>query len=189
MMVPMNTKISQIPFKLNDGQSTTLSDFGDKVIMVVNVASECGLTPQYTGLEKIYEKYQDQGFLVVGFPANEFGAQEPGTNEEIHQFCQMKFGVKFPLAQKIVVKGEGQHVLYELLTEEKPLARMKPGGKLEPYLREHGLLGGKAGDIMWNFEKFLLDKNGNVIERFAPDIAPEDPMVINAIEMALAKKI
>jgi glutathione peroxidase len=181
----MDSKVSQIPFELNNGKSTTLSDFGDKVIMVVNVASECGLTHQYEGLEKIYEKYKDQGFLIVGFPSNEFGAQEPGTNEDIHKFCQTNYGIKFPLAKKIVVKGEGQHVLYEILTKEKAVSTKKPGGTLEANLSKHGLLGGKTGDIMWNFEKFLIDKNGNIIERFAPDIAPEDTMVINAIELAL----
>ena len=183
----MESKISQIEFKLADGKATSLSDFGDKVIMVVNVASKCGLTPQYTGLESIYEKYQDKGFMVIGFPANEFAEQEPGTNEEIQKFCTMNFGIKFPIAEKVVVKGEGQHPLFELLTEEKPLATMKVGGTLEGYLREHGLYNGKAGEIMWNFEKFLIDKKGNVIERFAPDIEPGDSVVTEAIEAALKK--
>lgn len=187
-MVIMDSKISQIPFELNNGKTVTLSDFGEKVVMVVNVASKCGLTPQYEGLEKIYKKYQDKGFVVIGFPANEFGAQEPGTNEEIKDFCQTNYGVKFPLAKKVVVKGEGQHPLFELLTQEKPIAKMKPGGTLEVKLRERGLLGGKVGDIMWNFEKFLLDKKGEVLERFAPDIAPEDDEVVNAIENALTKR-
>lgn len=181
----MDSKVSQIEFNLANGKSTTLSEYGDKVIMVVNVASKCGLTPQYEGLERIYEKYQDKGFMVIGFPANEFAGQEPGTNEEIQQFCQGTFGVKFPVAAKLVVKGEGQHPLFQLLTEEKPVATMKPGGTLEARLREKGLLGGKAGDIMWNFEKFLLNRKGEVVERFAPDIAPEDKEVISAIESAL----
>ncbi|MBC7428013.1 MAG: glutathione peroxidase [Bacteriovorax sp.] len=184
----MDSKIAQIEFKDASGNSKTLSDYGDdKVIMVVNVASKCGLTPQYAGLEKIYEKYQDQGFIIVGFPANEFAGQEPGTNAEIQEFCQINYGLKFPVAQKVIVKGEGQHPLFELLTEEKPVATMRPGGVLEAKLREKGLITGKAGDIMWNFEKFLLDKQGNVVERFAPDIVPEDPMVIHAIESALRK--
>ena len=181
----MESKVSQIEFNLADGKSTTLSDFGNKVIMVVNVASKCGLTPQYEGLEKIYELYKDKGFMVIGFPANEFAAQEPGSNDEIQKFCQTTYGVKFPVAQKIVVKGQGQHPLYELLTEEKPMATMKQGGVLEAKLREKGLMTGKAGDLMWNFEKFLIDKNGRVIERFAPDITPEDPIVTTAIEHAL----
>ncbi len=181
----MDSKVSQIEFDLANGKPTTLSAFNAKAIMVVNVASKCGLTPQYEGLVKIYEKYKGQGFLVVGFPANEFAAQEPGTNEEIQQFCTGHYGVKFPVAAKLVVKGEGQHPLFELLTEEKPVATMKVGGTLEAKLREHGLLNGKAGDIMWNFEKFLLDGKGNVVGRFAPDITPEDPAILHAIENAL----
>jgi glutathione peroxidase len=187
MVVKMDSKISQIPFELNDGKTITLSDYGDKVVMIVNVASECGLTPQYEGLEKIYETYKDKGFVVVGFPANEFGAQEPGTNEEIKEFCTMKFGVKFPLAKKVVVKGDGQHDLFDLLTEEKPLATKKDNS-FEDKLKGYGVVREKSADILWNFEKFLLDRNGNVAERFAPDITPEDPMVIEAIEIALNKK-
>lgn len=181
----MDSKISQIEFKMADGKTTTLSAFDAKAIMVVNVASKCGLTPQYEGLETLYEKYKDKGFLVVGFPANEFAGQEPGTDEEIQKFCVSSFGVKFPVAAKLVVKGEGQHPLFELLTEEKPVATMKVGGTLEAKLREHGLLNGKPGDIMWNFEKFLLDKNGNVVNRFAPDITPDDPAIAHAIESVL----
>jgi glutathione peroxidase len=181
----METKLSQIEFNLADGKAITLSDYANKVIMLVNVASKCGLTPQYEGLEKIYEKYQDRGFLIIGFPANEFAAQEPGTNAEIQEFCQLNYGVKFPIAEKIIVKGEGQHPIYDILTEEKPIAIKNPDSGLENKLKEHGLLSGKAGDVMWNFEKFLIGKDGNIIERFAPDVAPEDPMVINAIENAL----
>lgn len=181
----METKLSQIEFNLANGKPTTLSDYGDKVIMLVNVASKCGLTPQYEGLEKIYEKYQDRGFLVIGFPANEFAAQEPGTNAEIQEFCQLNYGVKFPIAEKIIVKGEGLHPLYEILTEEKPVATKNADSGLENKLREHGLLSGKAGDVMWNFEKFLIGKDGNILERFAPDVTPEDPMVTHAIEKAL----
>lgn len=181
----MESKLSQIEFNLANGKPTTLSDYGDKVIMLVNVASKCGLTPQYEGLEKIYEKYQDKGFLVIGFPANEFAAQEPGTNAEIQEFCKMNYGVKFPIAEKIVVKGEGQHPLYEVLVEEKPMSVKNADSGLEAKLKNHGLLSGKEGDVMWNFEKFLIGKDGNIVERFAPDVTPEDPMVIKAIENAL----
>lgn len=180
----METKLTQIEFPLHNGKHTTLSDFGNKVMLVVNVASKCGLTPQYTGLENLYEKYHEKGFVVVGFPANEFAGQEPGTNEEIQQFCQMNYGVKFPVMGKIVVKGEGQHPLYKLLTEEKPVAKKKDSG-FEEKLKSHGLLSGKPGEISWNFEKFLIGKNGEILERFAPDIAPEDPMITQAIEHAL----
>ena len=124
--------------------------------------------------------------MVLGFPANEFGAQEPGTNAEIQQFCQMTFGVKFPMFQKIVVKGEGQHPLYKALTEAQPQARKNPDSKLEGKLREHGLLAGKPSDIMWNFEKFLIGRDGQVIARFAPDVSPEDPALLHVIDEALS---
>lgn len=183
----MESKLSQIAFNLNGGKSATLSDYDDKVIMLVNVASQCGLTPQYEGLERIYEKYQEKGFLIIGFPANEFAAQEPGSNSEIQEFCKLNYGVKFPIAEKIIVKGDSMHPLYQILTEEKPIAAKNTDSALEGKLNEHGLLSGKAGDIMWNFEKFLIGKDGNIIERFAPDVPPEDPMIVKAIEAALNK--
>ncbi len=180
----MKTKLSQIEFALHNGKHTTLSDFGDKVTLIVNVASKCGLTPQYEGLEKIYQNYHEQGFLVLGFPANEFAGQEPGTNEEIQQFCQSTFGVKFPIMGKIIVKGEGQHPLFKILTEEKPLATKKDDSFAKK-LSDYGIPAGKPGEILWNFEKFLINRQGDVIERFAPDINPEDPIITNAIETAL----
>lgn len=162
-----------------------LSDYSGKVLLIVNVASQCGLTPQYEGLEKLYEKYKDKGFLVLAFPANEFGAQEPGTNAEIQSFCQTNYGIKFPVFEKIVVKGEGQHPLYKHLTTVKPKAVKNADSTLEAKLEKHGLLSGKPGDIMWNFEKFLIGKDGNVIERFAPDVKPDDEILIKAIENSL----
>lgn len=182
----METKLTQIDFKLYNGHTTTLSDFGDKVMLVVNVASQCGLTPQYEGLEKIYQKYHQQGFLVIGFPSNEFAGQEPGTDAEIQTFCQSHYGVKFPVMGKIVVKGPQQHPLYKLLTEEKPIATKKTNSVLEPKLKEKGLFSGKPGEIMWNFEKFLINRHGEVVERFAPDITPEDPIITKAIERELS---
>lgn len=181
------SSISQIPFKTADGQTTSLKNFEGKVLLLVNVASKCGLTPQYEGLEKIYEKYQDQGFSVLAFPANEFGAQEPGSNAEIQEFCRMSFGVKFPVLEKIVVKGEGQHPLYKTLTSENPVAIKKTGGTLEKYLGDHGLLSDKSEDIMWNFEKFLVNKKGDVVARFAPDMEPGSKEVIQAIESEISK--
>lgn len=182
----METKVTQIDFNLYNGHTTTLSDFGDKVMLIVNVASKCGLTPQYEGLEKIYQKYHEQGFLVIGFPSNEFAGQEPGTNEEIQAFCTGHYGVKFPVMGKIVVKGPGQHPLFKLLTEEKPIATKKTDSVLESRLTEKGLLTGKPGDIMWNFEKFLINRRGEIVDRFAPDIAPEDPIITKAIERELS---
>ncbi|MES3038676.1 MAG: glutathione peroxidase [Bdellovibrionota bacterium] len=182
----MPTNITEIPVKKIDGTQTSLADYKGKVMLVVNVASKCGLTPQYDGLEKIYENYSEKGLVVLGFPANEFLGQEPGTNEEIQDFCRSNFGVKFPMFQKIVVKGEGQHPLYKALTEVKPEAKTKPGGTLVAKLKEKGLINGNKNDIMWNFEKFLINRKGEVVERFAPDVTPDDPMVIQAIEKELA---
>ena len=181
----MNSKLNEIPFETIKGEKTTLKDYSGKLKLVVNVASKCGLTPQYEGLEALYQKYKDQGFVVLAFPANEFGNQEPGTNEEIQKFCKLNYGVTFPVFKKIVVKGEGQHPLYEALTAAKPEAVKKPGGKLEAKLKEHGMLSGKPSDIMWNFEKFLIGPEGEVIERFAPDVAPQDEILVKAIEKNL----
>lgn len=169
-----------------DGKPATLADYKGKVLLVVNVASKCGLTPQYEGLEKLYTQYKDKGLSVLGFPSNEFAGQEPGSSSEIQEFCTMNFGIKFPMFEKIVVKGEGQHPLYQYLTETKPEATLKPDGKLMTILQEKGLLSGKANDIKWNFEKFLIDREGKVIERFSPDIEPMDPVIIKAIDKALS---
>jgi glutathione peroxidase len=174
-------------FKVNQisGKEISLNEYKGKVLLLVNVASKCGLTPQYEGLEKLYKQFKEQGLVVLGFPANEFLAQEPGTNEDIQQFCTTNFGVDFPMFQKIVVKGKGQHPLYHFLTETKPEATLKEGGTLLPRLKEKGLLTGKANDIKWNFEKFLINKNGEIRERFSPDIDPMDPAIIKAVENAL----
>jgi len=151
-----------------DGKPVDLSKYQGKVVLMVNVASKCGLTPQYTGLEKLHEKYADKGLAILGFPANEFAGQEPGSDVEISEFCTTKFGVKFDMFSKVVVKGEGQCPLYKFLTSEETDPKF-------------------AGDIKWNFEKFLVDRNGNVINRFAPKVTPESPEVVQAIEAALAK--
>ncbi len=173
--------LSDISVKRIDGSPTTLGAYKGKVLLVVNVASECGLTPQYDGLEKLYEKYSKQGLEVLGFPANEFGAQEPGTNKEIHEFCKTKFGVKFPMFEKIVVKGQGIHPLYEKLIAEGPRVKTVPGSKLEAKAEATP---GKQ-DIHWNFEKFLVSRNGKVVGRFSPDMKPDDPTLVKAIETEL----
>lgn len=149
-----------------DGKPVDLSRYQGKVVMIVNVASRCGLTKQYTNLEKLYGQYKDKGFVVLGFPANEFGAQEPGTNEEIKTFCTSKYNVSFPMFSKVVVKGEGQAPLYKYLTTSS-----------QP-----------AGDIEWNFAKFLINKNGEIVARFKPQAEPTAPEVIAAIEKELAAK-
>ncbi len=148
-----------------DGKAMPLSDFKGKVVLVVNVASKCGFTPQYTALEATYEKYKAQGFVIVGFPANNFGAQEPGTNEEIKTFCTRKYSVTFPMYSKVSVKGDDQTPLYQYLTKDTPA--------------------GINGDIKWNFTKFLVDRNGKVVERFESKITPDSPEVTSAIEKQL----
>jgi len=154
-------------FTLNsiDGKPAPLADYKGKVVLIVNVASQCGYTPQYSALEAIYEKYKDQGFVILGFPANNFGAQEPGTNEEIKTFCSRKYSVTFPMYAKISVKGADQAPLYAYLTKDT-------GPQL-------------AGDIKWNFTKFLVDRNGTVVQRFEPAVTPDSKEVTSAIEKQL----
>src|ERR1700723_151189 len=150
-----------------DGKPLPLANFKGKVVLVVNVASRCGFTPQYTALEATYEKYKDQGFVILGFPANNFGGQEPGTNEEIQKFCTGKYNVTFPVYGKVSVKGDDQTPLYSYLTKDANPA--------------------VAGDIKWNFTKFLVDRNGNVVQRFESAVTPDSPEVIAAIEAQLKK--
>ncbi len=181
----MTASLEQIPVNTVDGKPSNLGAYTGKVRLVVNVASKCGLTPQYEALEALYRKYKDQGLEVLAFPANEFGAQEPGTEAEIMDFCSSKYDVTFPLFSKIVVKGEGQHPLYAQLTKAKPDARGLPGSDFKQKLIGYGVDVGGPEEILWNFEKFLVDRSGNVIDRFAPDVPPNDPLVIGAIERAL----
>lgn len=177
--------VTGISVQKMNGQPTTLKEYQGQVALVVNVASKCGLTPQYAALEKIYQKYHNQGFTVLGFPANEFKGQEPGSNEEIQEFCQLNYGVTFPMFQKIIVKGEGQHPLYKELTRLQPKAETKALSGFAQKLKSAGLLGGNPQDIMWNFEKFLLNKKGEVVARFAPDVAPDDKLITDRIEQEL----
>jgi glutathione peroxidase len=184
----MSANLYDIPVRRIDGKDASLGDYKGKVMLIVNVASKCGLTPQYTDLEKVYENYRDRGLVVLGFPANEFAGQEPGSNEEIQQFCQSKYSVQFPLFEKIVVKGEGQHPLYNALIEALPKAQPKADSALRKTLDSHGLGPKNDTDIMWNFEKFVVNRDGKVVARFAPDFKPDDPEVTSAIEGELAKK-
>jgi glutathione peroxidase len=148
-----------------DGEPMPLANFKGKVVLLVNVASRCGFTPQYTGLEAVYNKYKDQGFVILGFPANNFGGQEPGTNQEIKTFCSTKYSVTFPIYGKVSVKGDDQTPLYQYLTKEADPTH--------------------SGDIKWNFTKFLVDRNGNVVERFESKVTPDSPEVTSAIEKLL----
>jgi glutathione peroxidase len=181
----MTSSVHEFKMKTITGAEKNLADYKGEVLLIVNVASKCGLTPQYDALEKLYKRYHSKGFEVLGFPANEFGAQEPGSNQEIQDFCRSNFGIEFPMFEKIVVKGQGQHPLYKFLTESQKEAVNNPDGKLLGYLKEKNLLNGPANDIKWNFEKFLVNKEGKVVKRFAPDIVPDDPQVIKEIEAAL----
>jgi glutathione peroxidase len=159
--------IHDINVKDINGKETSLGAYKGKVLLIVNVASKCGLTPQYKALEAVFEKYKDKGFEVLGFPCNQFMSQEPGTNEEIKQFCSSKYNVTFPLFDKIEVNGKQRHPLYSALA-----------GQDSPY----------PGDIKWNFGKFLIGKDGKIIKRFEPKTTPDSPEVIQAIEAALASK-
>lgn len=158
-----------LTFTLKDikGKPADLSKYKGKVVLLVNVASECGLTPQYKGLEALYEKHKDAGLVVIGVPANEFGKQEPGTNEEIEKFCTSKYNVTFPMMGKVVVKGDGITPLYQYLTSKES---------------------GFPGPVTWNFEKFLVGRDGKVVARFAPATKPDDPKLVKAIETELEKK-
>ncbi len=159
--------LMDIPLKNMEGKNVTLNDFKGKVLLIVNVASKCGLTPQYKALEQVYQKYKAQGLCVLGFPCNDFGAQEPGTHEQIRAFCSTSYGVTFPLFAKLHVKGPEQHPLYAALT-----------GKDSPF----------PGDIKWNFGKFLIGRDGRILQRFEPQTVPDAPEVLAAIEAALTSR-
>ena len=181
------TELQQIPLRRIDGSAATLQDFAGSVLLIVNVASKCGLTPQYEGLESLYKEYQAKGLVVLGFPANDFGAQEPGSNQEIAEFCSTRFEVDFPMFEKLAVKGPEQHPLYKQLITEQPAARPAEGGSLAAKLAEHGMAPTSPSDVLWNFEKFLVDRHGKVAARFAPDVTPENAELRLAIEQALSE--
>jgi glutathione peroxidase len=174
-----------IPLKRIDGANTTLSPFKGKVLLIVNVASKCGLTPQYTGLEKLYQSKRAAGLEVLGFPANNFMGQEPGTDAEIRDFCSTSYDVHFPLFSKISVVGTDRHPLYSQLVAAQPAAT--GAESMRARLAAHGIGGHDKTDVLWNFEKFLVGRDGKVVGRFAPDIGPDDPRLTAAIDAALAK--
>jgi glutathione peroxidase len=181
----MAADLAAIPLTRLDGASDSLANHAGKVLLVVNVASKCGLTPQYAGLEKLYTDLNSDGFEVLGFPANDFGAQEPGSNEEIAEFCSLNYGVSFPLFAKADVTGPGKQPLYAALTEAAPTKRGDVSG-FKDNLKGYGLTANDDPEVLWNFEKFLIGKDSTVLARFAPDTKPYDPALISAIEAALA---
>lgn len=159
--------IYDIPLKNIDGKDTSLKEYKGKVLLIVNVASKCGNTPQYSGLQSLYEKHKDKGLVVLGMPCNQFGKQEPGSNAEIKEFCSSKYSVTFPMFDKLDVKGANQHPLYKALS-----------GPDSPF----------PGDVNWNFGKFLVGRDGKILKRFAPGMKPESAEITKAIEDALAAK-
>lgn len=167
VMATQAASIHDIPVVDIDGHTTTLGAYQGKVILIVNVASKCGNTPQYAGLEKIFQTYNQQGLVILGFPCNQFGGQEPGTNEEIKEFCSMNYGVTFPLFDKIEVNGPDRHPLYQALA-----------GESSPF----------PGDIKWNFGKFLIGRDGTILQRFEPKTQPESAEVVGAIKAAIAAR-
>jgi glutathione peroxidase len=178
------SSLYETPLQTLGGDATTLAPFEGKVLLIVNTASKCGLTPQYEGLEKIYNTYKSSGFEVLGFPANDFAGQEPGTNEEIQNFCTTSYSVTFPMFAKVPVVGPDKSPLYETLITAQPTARIADPG-FKDKLRGFGLTVNEAPELTWNFEKFLVNRKGQVVGRFAPDMLPTDPILIQAIEANL----
>ena len=180
----MSASIYDIKVDHIDGSNTTMSEYQGKVLLIVNVASKCGFTPQYEGLQTLYETYADRGLTVLGFPSNDFLGQEPGTNEEIQQFCTTSFGVTFPMFSKIAVAGPTPHPLYLHLNSS--LADAKGRETLEESIRKHNAEPPPRPEVIWNFEKFLVSRDGEVIGRFAPGVAPDSADLVAAVEEALA---
>jgi glutathione peroxidase len=183
----MSTPIQEVPVRRITGESATLGDYAGKVLLVVNVASKCGLTPQYEGLERLYRTYRDRGLVVAGFPANDFKSQEPGTNADIQSFCTTNYGVDFPMFEKITVVGQAKHPLYKELIAGHPKSISTSQAPFAEDLKKYGIDPNPEPEILWNFEKFVVGRDGKVAARFAPNTAPDDPALIQAIETELAK--
>jgi glutathione peroxidase len=180
----MTETLYDIPLKTIDGAPASLGDYRGKALLVVNVASKCGLTPQYECLEALYRDRKGQGLVVLGFPANNFGAQEPGTEAEIADFCSLTYGVDFPMFAKISVKGEDRHPLYDALVAAQPKA--EGADAMREKLAGYGVPAGAPSDVLWNFEKFVVGRDGKVVARFSPDITADDPRLTAALDAALA---
>jgi glutathione peroxidase len=177
------TTLGDIPLTRIDGGAATLADYAGQVLLIVNVASRCGLTPQYEGLEALYAKYRDEGFVVLGFPANDFAGQEPGSDAEIADFCSLTYDVSFPLFAKSSVVGPDKNPLYAALIAALPHAQGSVAFRAR--LNERGRDPNPEPEILWNFEKFLIGRDGEPVARFSPDMAPQDDRVIQAIEREL----
>ena len=177
-----------IPLTRIDGTVGTLADFRGKVLLVVNVASKCGLTPQYDALEKTYGRFREAGLEILAFPANDFAGQEPGSNEEIAQFCRGTFGTSFPMFSKITVVGASKHPLYAALTDALPSSEGEGKQGMIDGLIKFGVQPNAEPELMWNFEKFLIGRDGTPVKRFSPDTLPDSPQIVSAIEAELGKR-
>jgi glutathione peroxidase len=182
----MSNSLYDIPIRTLSGEGASLNQFAGKVLLIVNVASKCGLTPQYEGLERLYKHYRDRGFVIAGFPSNDFAQQEPGTSDDIRSFCTLNYGVDFPLFEKIPVVGPHKHPLYAALIAAKPEAIATGEVPFADNLRKYGIHPNDPPEILWNFEKFLVDRSGSVVCRFSPDTDPFNPRLTEAIEAELA---
>lgn len=180
----MSTPLPDIALTRGDGTPDSLAAHRGNVLLVVNTASKCGLTPQYDGLEALRAKYGERGFEVLGFPANDFGAQEPGTDDEIQQFCQVNYKVSFPLFKKDTVVGPDKQPLYAALTAAAP-EKQGDAAAWRKLLSDHGMTPNQDPEVLWNFEKFLINRDGSVAGRFSPNVAPDDAGLVSAIETAL----
>lgn len=181
----MSENLYDIPLQYLDGSSASLRDYAGEVLLIVNVASRCGFTPQYAGLEQLYRRLAPRGFTVLGFPCNDFAGQEPGDAAEIAQFCRTSYDVSFPLFARLRINSEPRHPLYQYLTAAWPEASTPPRSGLRDNLAGYGALPANESDVLWNFEKFLVNREGRVIGRFSPDTAPDDAALLAAIEAAL----
>lgn len=183
----MSNPIASIPLQTIHGEPSSLAAYAGKVLLVVNVASKCGLTPQYEALEQLYRSHADQGLVVLGFPANNFAGQEPGTEADIASFCSLTYDVTFPLFAKLSVVGADQHPLYRELVAQAPAVAGDPDD-FRAKLKGYGIEPNPAPQVLWNFEKVLVARDGRVVGRFAPNMAPDDPALLAAIEAALNSK-
>lgn len=184
----MALDIYTIPVTRIDGTVGSMADYRGQVLLVVNVASKCGLTPQYEGLERLQQQFGSRGFNVLGFPANDFGSQEPGTDDEIRQFCTGNFGASFPMFSKVQVVGAEKHPLYAEMIDRQPTSTGEGKAAFRVGLENFGIKPtNPEPEVLWNFEKFLLDKSGEVVARFSPDTLPDAPIVTEAIEAELAR--
>lgn len=184
-MTATPSSLYDIGLQALDGQPTTLAPYQGEVLLIVNVASKCGLTPQYTALQALHERFSGRGLRVLGFPCNDFAGQEPGSEEEIRTFCDTNYQITFPLFGKLNINSAPRHALYAALIAALPQTQGSGDSKLRDTLTQHKLLPKEATDVMWNFEKFLVGRDGKPLARFAPDVTPDDAALVQAIEAAL----